>query len=54
VDHILNGVKPFQLPVRESMELELVINRECAKALGLDVPASLISAAAEVIEAARL
>jgi putative ABC transport system substrate-binding protein len=53
VDHILNGVKPFQLPVKESTELELVINRECAKALGLDVPESLISSAAEVIEATR-
>ena len=49
VDYILNGVKPFELPVKESTKLELVINRKAAKTLGLEVPPSLISAA-EVIE----
>jgi putative ABC transport system substrate-binding protein len=49
VDYILNGTKPFELPVKESTKLELVINRTTATALGLDIPPSLISAA-EVIE----
>jgi putative ABC transport system substrate-binding protein len=50
VDYILNGVRPVELPVRESTKLELVINRRTAKALGLDVPPSLISAAVDVID----
>ena len=49
VDYILNGTRPFELPVRESTKVELVINRATAKALNLDIPPSLIDAA-EVIE----
>ena len=50
VHHILNGMKPHELPIEQPMQFELTVNVRTARALGITLPQAVISSAEELID----
>ena len=50
VDKILKGSKPGDIPVEQAAKIQTIVNRTAAKALGIEVPTTLLLRADEVIE----